>query len=423
MERSFDKVKGGKLTLTFTLAPEEVAGFERRALELLATKVNIDGFRPGKAPANLVRERVGAEALLEETLQQAVRQLYPAFVREQSLEVVGRPELTKFTPQPFSFELTAPVIPEVKLGKWQKNKFKRKVVVVSDDEVKKVIDDVRDSRASEAAVTRAAKLGDRVEMDFEVSSGGVVIDGGKGTQYPVVLGHRQLVAGFEEQVVSMEPGATKEFDFTFPTDYRKDLAGKPAHGKVKLSQVFERTLPELNDEFAKNLGKFENVAGLLAKLKENMVDERREHEEERVEREMLESLVATAEFGDIPEVLMLGELDKMVHEFRHSMEERGVAWVDYLTSIGRDEAKLREDFKTPAEKRVKVALITRAFAKAESLEADDIAVQNEIAKAIEHHNGDERVVAQANSEDYRDYVKNVLTNRKVIAWLKEKLVE
>ncbi len=423
MERNSERVAGGKLALTFTLAPDEVQGFERRALDALGAAITVDGFRPGKAPADLVRARVGQEALLEETVSQAVRQLYPAAVRELKLEVLGRPTVSAITVSPFSFKVEVATLPEVSLGKWQKVRVKKNPVTVGDEEISKVMLDLRESRASEVAVVRPAQLGDRVEMDFEVSTGGVVIDGGKGMKYPVILGKRQLVPGFEDQVVGLVAGGEKEFDFSFPESYRKDLAGKPAHCKVKLHQVFERTLPEASDEFAKYLGKFESIGALLDKLKQNLTDEKQAHEDTKVELAMLEALVEVASFGDIPEVLLHGEIDKMLHEFRHSMESRGLVWSDYLVSIGRDEVKLHDEFRTPAERRVKVALIMRMFANQESLAADDMAVQNEVAKVVEQHVGDERVAAQVNSDDHRDYLKGILTNQKVVSWLKERLVE
>jgi len=423
MERSIENIAGGKLQIIFTLTPEEVARFEAKALKTLAKEVNFPGFRPGNAPAEAVKQRFGPEAVRHEVRLQAAQEFYPAFVKNQGLETIGPPEVEDIDGPNLGFRVTVATLPKVELGKWEKIRVKRQLVTVAEAEVEKILQDIKDSRAAEAAVARAAKLGDRVEIDFEVSMGGVVIDGGQGSKYPVVLGKKQLIPGFEEQVAGMQAGEEKKFELTFPADYRKDLAGKPANVKTKLLQVFERTLPELTDELVRGLGRFESVEDLKKKLKQNLLDEGTAHEEQRVERDLFEALVQAAHFGELPEILLTSELDKMLHEFKHSLEDRGVAVADYLQNIKKDEASLRQELAPQAEKRVRIALLTRTFAKQESLTADELAVEQEIAHTLEHYGSDPRMVAQVNTEDYRDYTRHILTNRRVVEWLKKKLVE
>ncbi len=423
MQHAVSDVAGGKVQVTFTLTAEEHAKFEARSLLRLGAQLAVKGFRKGHAPEDIVRQHVAASELKEETLLEAVREAYPAFIREQELEVVGEPVLALQSEDPFVFHVTSAKLPKVDLGKWDKVRVKRKPVQAEAKDVDELLESVRENRASEAAVARPAAPGDRIDMDYELSQGGVPLEEGRRAGYSAILGKGQLLPGFEEQVLGMKPGEEKTFDITFPKDFRPDLAGKTVQVKAKLTAVFERTLPEVTDDFARSLGKFDSAEDLKAKLKHNMLEEREAVESQRVEREMLEVIVGKASFGDIPELLLMSETEKMLHELKHGIEERGLGWSDYLASIKKDEAQLKSEFSKPAERRVKVALVIRAFSKQFNLEADDDAVETDIASTLARYGDDERVASQLNTDDYRLYVKNILTNRKVIAWLTEKLVE
>jgi len=422
MERHIEKVAGGKLQITFILSVEETARFEAKALRHLAESTNLSGFRPGKAPADVVRSKAGPEALDQETMLQAVQQLYPEFIKKEDLEVIGRPQIDLVSKSPFTIKLIVATLPQVTLKKWEKIKVTKKPVKVEAEDIEKVINDIRETRVAEAAVTRAPKIGDKVEIDFTVSVDKVVVDGGSATKYPVVLGKSQLIPGFEDNIVGMEVGATKEFEVNFPKDYLPKLAGKKAQVQVKLHQVFDRILPELTDAFATSLGTFTSVEDLRKKINDNLLADEEQQEEVRVESAMLEELLKVAEFGEVPEILVNNEVEKMMHELAHSIGGHGLPMEQYLQNIKKTEEDLRKDFIPQAEKRVKVALLIRSLAKENSLAADDMAVEQEINEALEHYHGDERAAARLQSEEYRDYIQSMLTNQKVMKWLKEKLI-
>ncbi len=423
MEHQIKSIDGGKIQITITLTPEEKAKFELRAIRQVGSELNIKGFRPGHIPDDIVRKQLSPGVLEQEIMWEAVKENYPRLVKKLNLEVVGQPNLALQSFDPLVIHITVAQLPSVDLGNWGKIKIKRQEVVVKPSEVDKLIEQIKDSRASEVSVNRAAHRGDRVEIDFKISLGGVVIEGGQQTNYPVILGSGQLLPVFEDNLSGLKPGEEKRFEIIFPDDYRQDLAGKKAQAWAKMIQVFERTLPELNDEFARGLGRFEGADDLKNKLKQNLLDEKKFVEEQRIEREMLESLVQGAKFGNIPEILLISEVEKMLAELKSGISERGLEWNQYLQSIKKDELILKKEFSMPAERRVKVSLVVRAFAKTQNLEVDEAAVEQEIAHSLEHFRDDERVISQLNSEDYRHYVKQVLTNRRVIEWLKNNLVE
>lgn len=423
MERSIEKIPGSKFKITFTLSDEEKSKYERKAVQVLSEQVTVSGFRPGKAPDNLVRAKIGADSIERELLWQAFREQYTNLVREKELQVVGQPQLTPVSQQPFKFAVEVVKLPEVTIGNISKIRVEKKVVEVAPKDIDDLLKELQESRVSEAAVNRPAQKGDRVEMDFEVSVDKVIIDGGASKNYPVVLGAGVLVPGFEDNLVGVSPGEEKVFDMVFPPDYRKDLAGKKAQVKARVLQVFERTLPELKDEFAVSLGQFSSLAELREKLETNVREERQRREDQRLERAILEEVVKQSKFEELPEILIKGELDQMIHELSHGITEQGLEWNQYLQSIKKDEATLRQEFVPKAEERVKIALVTRALAKQEHLLPEESTIDEEVEKNIEYYGRDEHMAERLRSEDYKDHVRYSLTNRRVIEWLKKQVVQ
>lgn len=423
MEQVIEKIKGSKIKIIFALTPEETVKYVDRALKHLNSEQVVKGFRPGKVPLQMLKSRLGDDTINQETMLAAVRELYPKLATENNLETIGQPEVNLILASPLSFSLTVVVLPEVDLGKWDKIKIARKPVSVSEVEIAKLLTDIREGRASEAAVTRAAKLGDLVDIDFEISFAKVVIEDGKQSHYKAILGKGQLIFGFEEAVVGVEPGQEKTFSMKFPDNYRPPLAGQEAQVKLKLNQLFERQLPELTDAFAASLGSFKSVADLNEQLKKNMLDDHTFREEERAEREMLEEMLKAANFTELPEMLVEQELDSMVHELSHSVEQRGLSWPDYLSHLKKDESALRQEFKSPAEKRVKLALLTRALARAQNFAIEDSTIEAELAPLLAQYTNDSRTLGYLQGDDYRAYLKSRLLNQRVIEWLKQKLVK
>ncbi len=423
MEQSIEKKSGGNLKVTIKLNAEETAVYEARALAQLGSEHSFKGFRPGKVPAEIVRANLGADTVSHETMLAAIREIYPKLIKEQNLETVGQPQAQTVAASPLVFTVEVAVLPEVTLGKWENIKIERQVASVKDGEVDSLISELRDSRASESATGGPAQIGDKIDIDFEISVDKVPLEGGKQLHYQAVLGKGQLVPGFEDNIIGLTAGQEKDFVITFPQNYKARLAGREAQVKLKLNQVFARTLPELNDIWVASLGAFKTVMELRDKLNENLLAEYKAREEERVERAMLEAMLQVASFSDLPEILIDQELDSMVHELSHSVEQQGLSWIDYLSHLKKDEAALRKELKSPAEKRVKLALLTRALARAQKFEIEDSTIEAELAPLLAQYTNDSRALAYFQGEDYRGYLKSRLLNQRVIEWLKQKLVK
>ncbi|MFZ5391489.1 MAG: trigger factor [Patescibacteria group bacterium] len=423
MQHTIEEIKGGKLKIIFELTEAEVVRMRQRAVATISQDYKVDGFRPGKVPLEVVKQKLGAETIDQETLLAAVKEYYPKVVEENNLDVIGRPTLHLEKTEPFVFSLEVAKLPAVDLAKWEKVSLVRSSIVVGAEEVDKVVNEIRANRATEIAGLEPVKVNDRVVMDFVVSVDKVAIEGGSQNDYSIIVGKGQLVPGFEDNLLGLKSGEEKNFSITFPKDYHKPLAGKLAEVKVKVKQVLARTLPEFNDDFAKGLGYFSSATDLTDKIKKNILDEKTAEAEMRLEREMLSQLVEVAKFGDLPEELVDREAKAMVHELKHSLEHRGLNWVDYLASLKKDEDALLKEFNPQAVRRVKVALLIRQFVKQFKLEVAKEEVEAEFKKILQSYQHDPKMMADLQTDDYKDYVRSNLTNKKVVDWLKEKLVK
>ncbi|MFA4937037.1 MAG: trigger factor [Patescibacteria group bacterium] len=422
MEVSSNKQAGGSLVLKFVLADLEYEKIKAQATINLSNSHNIAGFRSGKAPVDIVKKHLGEAVVLDEELMLAVKKYYLPYLQNEDIEVVGRPEIKLLTQQPFFFEVVSSLLPEVKLGAWEKIKISHPNISVTDNQVADLLQQLRESRASEALSDKLITKGDRVVLDFQVSVDNVAIESGQTKDYSAIVGKNQLLPGFEENLLGLKSGDSKNFELKFPSDYHKNLAGRNGLVKVKIKAVYNRIIPETNDDFAKAVGKFSSLTDLREKLKHNLLHEAEHEEEIKTERNMFDQLLAVAKFSDIPEVLIINEVEQMINEFSQSISTQGVSFDDYLKSINKTVDGLKQEFKEPAAKRVKVALIIRDLGKINNLTVNDDEVEEEVAKTLAYYSQNEEVRSKVDTAEYREQIKNVLINQKVVNWLKEKIV-
>ncbi len=423
MEINSNKQAGGLLILKFILTPAEHEAIKMQAAINLSNSHNISGFRQGKAPYEVVKKHLGETAVLDEELMLAVKKYYLPYLQDNNIEVVGRPEIKLLTPQPLVFEVISPLLPEVKLGSWEKIKINRPTISVTDDQVTTLLNQLRESRASEALADKPVTDNDRVVLDFQVSVDGVAIEGGQANDYSVIIGRKQLVPGFEENLLGLKAGSSKNFSLKFPADYHKNLAGKTGQVAAKIKAIYARNIPEASDDFAKIVGKFSSLADLREKLKKNLLQEVEQEREIKIEKEMFDKMLVLAKFSDIPEVLILNEVEQMIHEFSHSISAQGINFVEYLKSINKTKEDLQREFKESASKRVKVALLVQEIGKSNNLSIDDNEVEEEISKILDHYSHDENMKKKIDTADYRERIRSILTNQKVVNWLKNRLVK
>ena len=421
MKADHKKQAGGRIQVTIELTPEEYQKIKTQAAVNVSQVKTLPGFRAGKAPYDVVAKYYGPDLEQEESLM-AVKKYYLPYLEEQTWQTIGQPKIKHLSFNPFVFEVVSDILPEVKLGNWPKIKIQSQPVVVLPEKVDKVLHDLRNSRASEALTDRPVELGDRIIMDFTVSVDGVAVDGGAANDYSIIMGRSQLVLGFENNLIGAKAGETKKFELKFPDDYNKNLAGKEAQVTAKIKSVFKRALPEVNDEFAKNLGKFSSLKELKDRLEKNLHDEAAEAEVMRQERAMFDALLKVAEFEEIPESLVKNEVEQMINEFSQGITNQGLVFEDYLQSIKKSVDDLKKDFRDAGLKRVKTALIIRQIGQENKIEATNDQVEDELGHLLEHFASQPEVMAKLDAADYREHLKDTLTNQQVVKWLKDKLV-
>lgn len=370
MDIQVKKLPKSQVQITIKVTKEEQAQYEEKALKDLAGKVKIDGFRPGKVPVEMVKEKVGQDAIKAEALEHALPELYYKAITEHKLQPIVQPKADIKKQDPWELVLTVDILPEIKLKDWKKIKLKKKEVKVEDKELQDMLGRLQAQMATFSKVERAAAKDDRVEIDFEGFIDGKPLAGGSSKNHPLVIGKSNFIPGFEEHLIGLKAGEEKEFEVTFPKDYHKeDLRSKPAKFKVKVHMVEEIKLPELNDDFAAKItgGNKKTIAELREEVTGHLKNQKESEEQRRLENEFLDQMAKGMEI-DIPTALMEEELHYMRHEFEDGMSQYGLTMEKYLENQKKKEEDLVKEWTPEAEKRIKMRLGVQEIAKSEKVE-------------------------------------------------------
>lgn len=405
------------------LPPQRLDAAIAEAVRHLSQRTRIHGFRPGKAPRVVVERAVGPEAVLEEAMDHLVQRAYRDALREQDILPLTQAEVNVeqgVEGQPVIFTATVQVRPEVKLGDYGNFNFKPEIELIDDAKVDKVVEELRDQNATLAPVEdRGAHNGDYAVIGYTGTRDGVAFEGGSAERMPLILGEERLIPGFEAHVVGLRPGETTAFDITFPEDYPEaTLAGQQARFEVELRELREKILPAEDDELARSLGAFDDLAALRteikARLERNALDKARHEFADRI----IEYATANATL-ELPDVLVEQEVEIMHDELRSSLGRQGIDEASYLKVTGKTEADLHADFRPRAEKRVKVLLVLSKVAEAEGIEIADREVQAEVTRARGRYGNDKRTMAYFDSERGRSFIRTTLRRSRLV----EKLVD
>jgi trigger factor len=420
-----DKGVGTKV-ITVKQETDELRPFLDKASRRLAEQKNLAGFRPGKAPRDLVEKKLGLAAIMDVALEEIISTTYLKIISTEKFSVIGRPqiEVKKNIPGEL-LEYTAEItlLPEVNLGKIENIRIKPEIFTVSNKEVEDVILDIRKMHAIEKKVERPAIMGDRVIIDFEVKLDNVVIDGGSGKDYPLILGDQAFIPGFEEKLVGLKPNTDVVFSLSFPQDYKPSLAGQEAEFTVRLKEVLLRELPIVDEDFLTKLGNYKDLEELSEQIKENLKIEKKQKSDQKFEIAILNELVSQSTFGDLPEILIENELHRMIHELEESVQKQNLTFDQYLQQIGKNKDDLKKEWREAAIKRVKTALVARQLAITYNIEVADEEIEKEKQALLESYQNRPEIKQNIESADFREYLFHTLTNRKVIEFLKEKIIE
>ena len=426
--KSCEKLDKSRVALTIETGAEEFEAAVNKAYLKMRGKINVPGFRVGKAPRKIIEKMYGAEVFYEEAVNIILPDAYEAAVKEQELEVVGYPqvELESCTKDGVVFKCTVAVYPEVKLGQYKGLEAPKAEVKVAAADVNARLKEMADRNSRLVSVDRAVKKGDTADIDFEGFDNGVAFDGGKGENFDLEIGSGSFVPGFEEQLIGMKAGEEKDIDITFPENYTPELAGKPVVFHVKSNEVKVKEVPAIDDEFAKDVSEFDTLKDLKADIKKKMTAERTEAAQRAFE-DVLMAKVAEGVEAEIPQEMVELQAEKMMEQFKQQLASQGIPFDQYLKMTGTTEADFRQQAQGPAAEQVKMDLAVEAIIKAEGLEATDEDVESEMKSVAEKYGMDlETVKKYLRPEDVKEQVirekavKIVADSAKAVAPAEEK---
>lgn len=421
------QLEKSQVELMVEISVDEMKPYIKLGAEKVSREIKIDGFRPGKVPYDVLKAKIGEQTILEEAARVAINKTIDKAINENMEEnqSVGQPQvnITKLAPEnPLEYKIVLAVLPEIKLGDYKNLKVETghgASQEVKDEELNKTLEYLRESGVKEKIVDREANEGDKILVDMEMFLDKVPIEGGQGKGVAVIVGKDYVVPGFDKNLIGIKKGEIKDFSLPYPADHHMtNLAGKIVEHRVKINEVYERELPELNDEFAVKFG-LKSLEELKSNIKKNLESEKKQKAEQKQEIEILEKIVKNSKFGDIPELLVNDEAHTMLHELEHSVQTQGGKFEDYLGSIKKTKEQLTLDLLPDAVKRVKTALAIREIAEVEKIKVNEIEITKKIGELLNQYKGYKKVEARVKEPGYRVYLENTLVNKKVIEKLRE----
>ena len=384
MKVTAEKMDNHEVVLTIEVEAEVLKKAEAKACKDLANRVSIQGFRKGKAPRHIIEQRVGKQAILDTAFDAVADKAFADALKEQDVTPVSRPDIEVVTLEEgkdvvFKARFTAK--PEVTLGEYKGIQVEKKVDEITDEDIDKEIESMRRrcSQMVDAAEGAEVKNGDLVTLDFKGFVDGEAFEGGEGKDYPLEIGSNRFIPGFEDQLIGAKIGEARDVNVTFPEEYHsKDLAGKPAKFECTIHSIKERQLPELDDEFAKKVSKFQTVEELRADIRKNLEHAAQQKADNDYKIAVIEKATENITV-DIPAVMIENRVTMMIQEMAMRLEQQGMKLEQYLQYAGTDLNQIREQYKKTAEENVKTDLMLEAVAKAEDIKVEGKDLDDEVA--------------------------------------------
>jgi trigger factor len=391
MSVKFEKLEGNQGVLTIEVDVETVSTSLDSAFKKVVKQVNVPGFRKGKMPRPLFEKRFGIESLYQDAIDIMLPDAYSTAIEESGIEPIDRPEIDVEQMEKgkvFIFTAKVTVKPEVKLGEYKGLEVEVFDASVTDEDVENEIKALQEKQAELVVKEEGqAANGDTVIMDFDGFVNDEPFEGGKAENYSLELGSGQFIPGFEEQLVGLAIGESKDVEITFPEEYHAaDLAGKPALFKVILHEIKGKELPVLDDEFAKDVDdEVETLDALKEKIKSRLEHDKKHEEEHYIQNTVVEKATKNSEV-EIPAIMIDTEVDRMLQEFEQRLQTQGMTLELYFQFSGQNEEALRGQMSEEAEQRVRGNLTLEAIVKAENIEVTDEEVNEEVQKMADAYN-------------------------------------
>ena len=411
---------GSRVRLEIEVPAEEVSRHFETAYRHLAERTRVPGFRPGKAPRNVIERYVGRDAVVAEAVEHLVGEGYDAAIDQTDLIPIDQPEVEIDTAalregDTARFAAVVAVRPTVTMGAYTDYPFKLEVPPVNDEDIEVVLSELRDQQATLRPVDdRGAEKGDLVAVSFRGTIDGEPFDGGTADRLPLVVGEERMIPGWEDQLLGLRVDDSREFDLTFPADYRVEtLAGRESHFNVTLVDLRERILPELDDAFAASVTDGQTLDQLRAEIREALGRRAEAEARHQFGDRIIEFATANATV-ELPEVMIANEVEIMRDELRARLAEQRIGIDKYLELARQTPEELMAELREPASRRVKTLLVLSAIAEREGIDATDGDVDAEVEAQLARYPGEPRLREYLGSRRGRSYLRMTLRNRKLV---------
>lgn len=411
--------KNNELKLTFTIEAAKFDEGMKKVYAKTAKYFNVPGFRKGKAPMNIIERQYGSEIFYEDTFNEIVPEVYDKELKLNNIEAVSRPDIdvTQIGKgQDLIFTAVVQIKPEVKLGKYKGIQLKKIEYNVTDEDIDHEIGHMAEKNSRLVTIEdRAVEEKDIAVIDFEGFVDGIAFDGGKAENHELEIGSKTFIPGFEEQIIGMKAEEEKDINVKFPEEYfSKDLAGKDAVFKVKLHEIKRKELPEIDDEFAKDVSEFDTIKELKASIKEKLEEENKSRAKYETEDEAIKTVCDSVEI-EIPSGMIETEIDNMVKDVEARLSYQGLKLDQYLHMMNKTEEDFRKEYEEQAQKSVKSRLVLEAIVKDAKIEITEEELNEKIKEMATNYGKKEEELIQ--NENLKEYLSNNMKIEKAIKFV------
>ena len=388
MSYTVENTEKSLAVITVTVPADEFAQYVTKSYNKNKSKYNVPGFRKGKATQQMVEKQYGYGIFFEDAVDFAIDATYPEAAKDSKLDIVSRPEISIENinkGEDFVYKATVALRPELTLGEYKGVEVTKASTEVTDADIENELKKEQERNSRLISVERPVENGDNTVIDFDGSVDGVHFDGGKGEDYPLVIGSHSFIEGFEEQLIGHSIEEEFSINVTFPENYHsKDLAGKPAVFDIKIKEIKKKELPEINDEFASEISEFETLKEYKADLKTKLAVQKENAAKAQNENAVIEKVVENASV-EIPGPMLNSHIDNMIHDYARRMQAQGLPLDQYMEFTGMTMENLRDQMKPNAERSIKTRLTLETVAKTENIEAEEADMDKELQKIADQY--------------------------------------
>lgn len=427
MSLQIEKLEKNMAKLTIEASAEDFEAAIQKAYNKNKGKINIPGFRKGKAPRQVIEKMYGKEVFYEDAANELIPDAYAQAVEECTEEIVSQPKIDVVqleAGKPFIFTATVALKPEVTLGQYKGVKVTKQNREVTDADIDAELNRQREENSRTITVTdRAVKAGDTAVIDFEGFVDGVAFDGGKGENYSLEIGSHSFIDTFEDQLIGKNTGDEVDVNVTFPEDYQaSELAGKPALFKVKINEIKEKELPALDDEFAAEVSEYDTLAEYKEDIKRELTEKKEKAAKDAIEAEVIDAIIADAKM-DIPDAMVATQQRQIVDDFSQRMQMQGISMEQYFQFTGANYQMLIDQAKDQAMKRIQSRLVLEAVVAAEGMTATDEEFEAEIKRMADAYQMEVDKIKEIIGKSEEEQIKVDLCIAKAVEFVVAEAVE